>query len=302
MNSLIVATESRRIGGLVKTARLLEGKVSLAVVGPESLANELATVGADEVIHFHVSDDIPAEAAAAGVAAEVAKAMPDAVISNDAPAARMILGAIAARIDAAVLGQVVEMGVKDGAIYAGSEVVDGKIIEEVESSGPIACVYIGPDADTEEAPASPITTAEVECSNARIVEVVKADADAEGIEFARRIVGVGMGVCSRDCLAKMEEFAKTLGAQMACTLPVCDDVHWYPRDRVLGSSHYSSTPDLYFAVGASGSPNHTSGFRDAKVIVAINTDPEAAIFRVADYGIVGDLEKVLPAIETAIAQ
>lgn len=301
MNSLIVATESRRIGGLVKTARLLGGKVFLAVVGPKSLANELAVVGADEVIHFPVPDDVPVEAAAAGVAAEVAKAMPDAVISIDVPSARMILGAIAARIDAAVLGQVVEMGVRNGAIYAGSEAVDGMIIEEVESSGPVACIYMGPDVNAEKAPASPITTVEVECGDAQIVEAVN-DVDAEGLANARRIVGVGMGVRSRDCLAKMEEFAQVIGAQMACTLPVCDDVHWYTSDRVLGSSHSSAAPDLYFAVGSSGSPYYTSGFRDAKVVVAINIDPEARIFRVADYGIVGDLEKLVPAIKAAIAR
>ncbi len=78
-------------------------------------------------------------------------------------------------------------------------------------------------------------------------------------------------------------------------------MHWYTADRVLGSSHNSAAPELYVAVGISGSPNHTSGVRDAKVIVSINNDENAEIFQHSKYGILGDLYKVVPALTQALS-
>ena len=112
---------------------------------------------------------------------------------------------------------------------------------------------------------------------------------------ARRIVAVGRGIKDRERIAVAEELASALGAELAASRPICD-AGWLPMDRQIGSSGQTVSPDLYVAVGISGAIQHIVGMRGARTVVAINKDPEAPIFEVADYGIVGDLFEVVPAI------
>ena len=89
---------------------------------------------------------------------------------------------------------------------------------------------------------------------------------------------------------------------MACTLPVSEDSHWYPAEQVLGSSHNSASPDLYIALGISGSPNHMSGVKGARVVVAVNNDDKAEVFKRCDYGVVADLYDFVPALKGALGE
>jgi len=99
-------------------------------------------------------------------------------------------------------------------------------------------------------------------------------------------------------MALIEAVAAALDAAVGCTMPVADDYKWMPQ--YIGRSGLTITPQLYLAVGIQGSPQHTQGIRDVKVVAAINTDPEAPIFRRANYGIVADLYEVLPALLAAL--
>ena len=97
------------------------------------------------------------------------------------------------------------------------------------------------------------------------------------------------------------EAAKRRGLdEIGCTMPVADDLGWLPKDRYIGRSGRHIAPGLYLAVGISGAAQHMEGVRDAKVVAAINNDPEARIFRTADYGVVGDLYEVVPALIDAL--
>ncbi|MDR1961410.1 MAG: electron transfer flavoprotein subunit alpha/FixB family protein, partial [Gracilibacteraceae bacterium] len=129
----------------------------------------------------------------------------------------------------------------------------------------------------------------------RLVETIEAEGGA-GLLTATRVVSVGMGLAAKNDLKLIEELAQAARAEMACTLPVCDDMHWLPAACVVGSSHSQVGPELYFAIGISGQPQHMSGIRDARIVVAVNSDPEARIFKHCSYGIVGDLYKVVPAL------
>ena len=95
--------------------------------------------------------------------------------------------------------------------------------------------------------------------------------------------------------------AEALGAEIACSLSLCDDYRWFEHGRVVGTSTQRIAPRLYVSVGISGQPQHMTGVRGAKTIVAINNDPEAPIFRACAYGIVGDLNKVVPALTEALS-
>jgi electron transfer flavoprotein alpha subunit len=123
--------------------------------------------------------------------------------------------------------------------------------------------------------------------------------DTVDLTKAEVIVAVGRGVGGADKMAPVEALAKALGAEIGASRPVIDN-GWLPRDRQIGSSGQTVAPKLYVAAGISGAIQHLVGMKGSSVIVAINKDPGAPIFTVADYGIVGDLHEVLPALTEAV--
>jgi electron transfer flavoprotein alpha subunit len=123
--------------------------------------------------------------------------------------------------------------------------------------------------------------------------------DTVDLTKAEIIVAVGRGVGGADKMASVEALAKALGAEIGASRPVIDN-GWLPRDRQIGSSGQTVAPKLYVAAGISGAIQHLVGMKGSAVIVAINKDPGAPIFTVADYGIVGDLHEVLPALTEAV--
>jgi electron transfer flavoprotein alpha subunit len=119
------------------------------------------------------------------------------------------------------------------------------------------------------------------------------------LSAAELIVSVGRGIKEKDNLHVVEELATALGAELAASRPICDN-GWLPMERQVGSSGQTVAPKVYFAVGISGAIQHLVGMKGSKMVVAINKDENAPIFETADYGIVGDLFEVVPALVEAI--
>jgi electron transfer flavoprotein alpha subunit len=119
------------------------------------------------------------------------------------------------------------------------------------------------------------------------------------LSAAELIVSVGRGIKEKDNLHVVEELAQVLGAELAASRPICDN-GWLPMERQVGSSGQTVSPKVYFAVGISGAIQHLVGMKGSKMVVAINKDENAPIFETADYGIVGDLFEVVPALVEAI--
>lgn len=122
---------------------------------------------------------------------------------------------------------------------------------------------------------------------------------AVDLSSAELIVSVGRGIGEQDNIALVEDLANALGAELAASRPICDN-GWLPMERQVGSSGQTVAPKVYLAVGISGAIQHLVGMKGAKTIIAINKDSEAPIFEVADYGIVGDLFDIVPALTEEI--
>jgi len=124
---------------------------------------------------------------------------------------------------------------------------------------------------------------------------------AVDLSQAERIVSVGRGIKEQSNIPLAQDLAKALGAELAASRPICD-AGWLPMERQVGSSGQTVAPKLYMALGISGAIQHLVGMKGASTIVAINKDPDAPIFEVADFGIVGDLFEIVPAMINALKE
>jgi electron transfer flavoprotein alpha subunit len=152
---------------------------------------------------------------------------------------------------------------------------------------------IDPDAQR-----TPTPTQAVEGLPLPVTCVEPKDVVTEGHDLASaaRVIGVGRGLRSEEDLALVDDLARVLGAEVACSRPVAEDLGWLPKDRYLGVSGRRIAPRLYLALGISGQLQHMIGVREAGTIVAINTDPMAPMIEDSDFSIIGDLKAVVPAL------
>ena len=181
----------------------------------------------------------------------------------------------------------------------------GKLSADVAPSGPaphLVTIQIGAfraDAVARGGAAAPIDKAAVQIDAAKIRQKpeppFREAKQAVDLSQAARIVSVGRGIKGQENLKIAEQLAQALGAELAASRPICD-AGWLPMERQIGSSGQTVSPKLYVALGISGAIQHLVGMKGSRTIVAINKDADAPIFEVADYGIVGDLFEVVPAL------
>ena len=132
-----------------------------------------------------------------------------------------------------------------------------------------------------------------------ILDIVKEVSTAADIQEAKILVSGGRGVGSKENFKLLEDLAEALGATVSCSRAVVDN-GWLPKDLQVGQTGKTVRPNVYFAIGISGAIQHTAGMEESDIIIAINKDETAPIFDVADYGIVGDLNKIVPLLTEAI--
>ncbi len=132
-----------------------------------------------------------------------------------------------------------------------------------------------------------------------ILDIVKEVSTAADIQEAKILVSGGRGVGSKENFKLLEDLAEALGGTVSCSRAVVDN-GWLPKDLQVGQTGKTVRPNVYFAIGISGAIQHTAGMEESDIIIAINKDETAPIFDVADYGIVGDLNKIVPLLTEAI--
>ena len=251
---------------------------------------------------IELTDEVPPEAYASALMALATASKPRAVLSTTRPQDRSLMGAVAAALDAVLVPGVLGMSLESGTVVLQRDNLGGRVIETLVIDRPVVGLFGGDDTSASAPTVTPhIERLDVESPpDIRIEKNEPVDGGDAGVTNAERVVAVGRGLKAKSDLALMEHLATRLDASLGCSMPIADDFGWVPKERYIGRSGQHIAPRLYVAVGISGAPQHLDGVRDAKTVVAVNDDPEAHIFRRADYGVVGDLYAVIPALEAAL--
>jgi electron transfer flavoprotein alpha subunit len=282
---------------LLTIARTL-GSPSAVVFG-EADTDKLAEYGAEK-IYTASGDDISGYLVApkATVLASLVKSVsPAAVLLGSTQEGKEIAGRLAVKLDNGLLTDAVAVdadGTATQAIFAGSGIAKSKVTRGV----PI--ITVRPNSVTPSAsPASPALealTAEISDAD-KLTKVVERVAEKKGsrpeLTEAGIVVSGGRGVGSGDNFKLVEELADLLGGAVGASRAAVDS-GFYPHQFQVGQTGKTVSPQLYVALGISGAIQHRAGMQTSKTIVAVNKDPEAPIFDLADYGVVGDLFKVVP--------
>ncbi len=282
--------------------------VSAAVIGAntESQAAEAAAKSVAGVIR--VDHDLLARYTSDGftIALQqlVEKENPTYVLFPHTYQVRDYAPALAARLSQVLISDVV--AIADGPVFT-RQLLQGRLTGNYRHSGNGPC-FVSVQAGTFRADAVEAGTAQVSTFNPAIDpsqirtkpgEPFRGSAQTVDLGSAPLIVSVGRGIKEADNIPIVQELATALGAELAASRPICDN-GWLRMGRQVGSSGQTVSPKLYLAVGISGAIQHLVGMKGSQCIVAINKDPEAPIFEVADYGIVGDLFEVVPALTEAL--
>jgi electron transfer flavoprotein alpha subunit len=285
-----------------------EGPVTLLVLGNgiAAVAAEAARF-ADQVL---VADlpalaEYDAEVWAAAIAQIAQEGEAHTILLGGTRSARECAPRVAVKLDAALIEDAISLKDEGRALIAEHYTFLARVTEKVSAAGPVVVVTIKPGAFSPAGPVSEVAEQyDVELSlpqrRLQVTQRFAEKSDRVSLADADLVVAGGRGVGSAEGFVQLVEgLADQLGAGVAATRAVVD-AGWRPYAEQVGQTGKTVQPKAYFAVGISGAVQHLSGMGKSKVIVAFNKDAEAPIFREADYGIVGDVHQVIPALLLAL--
>ncbi len=279
--------------------------VSAAVLGHgiEALAAGAARRGIEKVyaVDHPLLAEYTADAYAAALEQLIHRLSPSLVLLPHTYRVRDFAPKLATRFRRVLVSDAIGHRIEDGRLVLVRQLFQGKLNADVRftTDAPnFASIQAGAyRADSLEAGEAAVEVFTPELSESRTRPAAPFRESQQGVDLtsAGIIVSVGRGIREKDNIPLVQQLASALGAELAASRPICDN-GWLPMERQVGSSGQTVAPKLYVAVGISGAIQHLVGMKGSKTIVAINKDPNAPIFEVADYGIVGDLFEILPAI------
>jgi len=260
--------------------------------GPFLAGDEKLVVRADTLL------STSPEAAANALAAAAKEANPDVILVGSTRDGKEIASRLAVKLSRPCASEVFGVSLGNGMLQGKRNVFAGKLIAEV--SVPLPCVVALKVGTNPALPASAAKATEkmmgALASKTKLVEKREKQKGTVDLRGAKLIVSAGRGIKKKEDLVLVSDLATALGGAVGCSRPLSADMGWLPEEHHIGLTGVTVHPDLYLAVGISGQLQHVAGVKDSKVIAAVNTDKSAPIFEASDYGVVGDLYLVLPAM------
>lgn len=279
------------------------GEVVVALLGENvsGLAGELFNYGADRVVT--VEDDklktYTPDAYSQALLQVIAEEAPDALLMGHTAMGKDLAPRIAMKKQAGLVSDAIDLEVKGEEVIFTRPIYAGKAFEKIVVSDGMILATIRPNniapLEKDESLTGEAKAVSVEIKDLRTIikDIVRKSTGGVDLSEAKIVVAGGRGVKSEEGFKKLYELADTLGAAVGASRGACD-AEYCDYSLQIGQTGKVVTPDLYIALGVSGAIQHVAGMSNSKCIVAVNKDPEATIFTISDYGIVGDLAEVLP--------
>ncbi|MGB3260189.1 electron transfer flavoprotein subunit alpha/FixB family protein [Paenisporosarcina sp.] len=279
------------------------GEVVAVLLGDsvQSLATEMIHYGADRAItveHPHLKT-YTSDGFSQAFMAVVESESPDAVVFGHTALGKDLSPKVASKLKSGLVSDVTDIEGEGADVVFIRPIFSGKAFEKVKIKDGIDFITIRPNniepLAHDASRTGDVSSLSVDITNLRTVikEVVRKSTEGVDLSEAKVIVAGGRGVKSEDGFEPLKELANLLGGAVGASRGACD-ADYCDYSLQIGQTGKVVTPDLYIAAGISGAIQHLAGMSNSKIIVAINKDPEANIFKVADYGIVGDLFEVIP--------
>lgn len=266
-----------------------------------SQAEEMILYGADRVVvveHEKLSG-YTSEGYGQAIMAVIQDVSPDGIVMGHTAIGKDLTPKIASKLDSGLISDVIDIETANQDIVFTRPIYSGKAFEKKIITDGLTFVTVRPNnivaLERDESLTGDIETKDVEITNLRTIikEVIRKTSEGVDMSEANVIVAGGRGVKSADGFKPLYELAELLGGAVGASRGACD-ADYCDYSLQIGQTGKIVTPDLYIAVGISGAIQHLAGMSHSKVIVAINKDPDATIFNIADYGIVGDLFEIIP--------
>ena len=279
------------------------GEVVGLLVGDDvaGLANELIAYGTSRVVtveHPHLKN-YTSDGFSQAILAVIEQEKPEAIVFGHTSLGKDLSPKVASRLQSGLVSDVTEIeGAGDDTVFI-RPIYSGKAFEKVKVKEGVIFATIRPNniapLAKDGSRSGSVSSVSVEITNLRTIikEVVRKSTEGVDLSEAKVVVAGGRGVKSEEGFEPLKELASLLGGAVGASRGACD-AEYCDYSLQIGQTGKVVTPDLYIAAGISGAIQHLAGMSNSKVIVAINKDPEANIFKVADYGIVGDLFEVIP--------
>ena len=292
-----------------------QGRLGCAVIGKgvAGLADELAKAKLDEVwlAEHALLEAYTPDGYTVALSQVIAQAKPDLILFPHTYQVRDFAPKLAASLDKGMIGDCVGYRQENGRLVFVRQMFQGRTAVDVSFLGDppwFASLQAGAfrgDQVAQGATPAPVKTAAVELKPEQIrtrpMELFREAKQAMDLTQAPVLIAVGRGIKAAENIVLAEKLAKALGGELCASRPICDE-GWLPMDRQIGSSGQTVAPKLYVALGISGAIQHVVGMKGSRTIVAINKDANAPIFEVADYGIVGDIFELIPALTEELAK
>ena len=269
------------------------GKEAMVIVFSQEAAEEVKNSGADRVFILQGDNEVP-ENYAQAVADFLKEKSAELFLVGATARGRDLAARVAGYLDCPMASDVSAISFGDGKVTTERMIYGGAVTQKEELTGLSVVTVAGGKYAPIEGSAEVETVTVTPDNRVQLVERAPVERKGVNLQAADRVVCVGMGVEKEEDMQMIRDLAAVLNAEIGFTRGIAEEKHWLPPEQYIGISGAVIKPQLCVSIGISGQVQHTIGIRDSKVIVAVNNNEKAPIFKTCDYGIVGDLYEVVP--------